>query len=140
MILALKRQIFTDKFTVGKLYYNNGKGEIYICDTLEDKYRGQDMKACKIYGQTCIPYGNYKAVNSFSPKFNRILPLIMNVPEFTGIRIHSGNIPEDSLGCILVGKFNGKRLVDSTINFAKLWETLKFFKQGYELHITHENI
>jgi Family of unknown function (DUF5675) len=92
--------------TFGKLYIN---GE-YFCETLEDACRGlaqglsiQENMARKQYGQTCIGTGTYAGVMARSTKFKRVLPLIMNVPAFTGIRIHRGNRAGDTLGCPLVG-------------------------------------
>ena len=37
-----------------------------------------------------------------SPKFKRLLPIVQNVPQRSGIRIHRGTKPEHSSGCVLV--------------------------------------
>ena len=37
-----------------------------------------------------------------SPKFKRLLPIVQNVPQRSGIRIHRGSKPEHSTGCVLV--------------------------------------
>lgn len=84
--------------TYGRLYVDG----TYLCDTLEDMERME-----KVYGETAIPQGQYKMSLTYSPKFKRILPLIENVPGFTGIRIHSGNTTDDTSGCILVGEYSG---------------------------------
>ena len=106
--LVLKRIYKGDTYTIGKLYIDNE----YFCDTLEDKVRtlpsmcpGGDKCGCKekVYGKTAIPAGKYKIVLSYSSKFKRILPLLLNVPHFSGIRIHSGNTDKDTEGCVLVG-------------------------------------
>jgi hypothetical protein len=93
MILTLKRIILLEDRTIGELYID---GE-FFCDTLEDKNRdinknGKfDNKEQKVYGETCIPYGEYKVELTYSPKFKRVLPILQDVPEFSGIRIHRGN-------------------------------------------------
>lgn len=104
--LTLKRLYPTDDYTIGELYI---EGE-YYCDTLEDTVREE-----KIAGKTAIPYGKYEVIVNRSPKFKRELPLLLDVPNFTGIRIHRGNDAEDTSGCILVGenKVKGK-VINST--------------------------
>ncbi len=49
-----------------------------------------------------IPEGSYPVSVTFSPRFKRMLPLIGNVPGRSGIRIHTGTIPEHSKGCVLM--------------------------------------
>lgn len=51
-----------------------------------------------------IPVGTYKVVMTYSPHFGRDLPELLDVPGRTSIRIHPGNIPAESDGCILVGQ------------------------------------
>jgi len=106
MELILNRIAKKDTYTIGKLYING----TYLCDTLEDKDRGltKDMSVSeiqkkKVYGETAIPTGKYQVIMSYSNKFKKVLPLVLNVPGYSGIRFHSGNTANDSLGCILVG-------------------------------------
>ena len=94
MNLLLIRDTYTKESTIGKLYID-GK---YECDTLEDVVREE-----KIFGETAIPEGEYTIILNLSSRFKKILPLLLNVPSFEGIRIHSGNNAEDTHGCILVG-------------------------------------
>lgn len=106
MKIIVKRINLTNKYTEGEMYIDDK----YYCKTLEDTNRDLnkngkfDNGEKKVYGETCIPYGKYDVDITYSPKFKRNLPLIKNVPEFDGIRIHRGNKPEDTLGCILVGE------------------------------------
>ena len=92
MKLLLKRIALRDTYTIGKIYID---GE-YFCDTLEDKVRDLNKNGVfdgdekKVYGETAIPYGTYKVILSYSPKFKRILPELLDVPCFTGIRIQGG--------------------------------------------------
>ena len=102
MNLRLLRKTFTEESTIGELSVN-GKFE---CFTLEDKVR-----AVKIHGKTAIPAGIYEVVITFSDKFQKQLPLFLNVPNFAGIRIHSGNTAADTEGCILVGETKGEDTV-----------------------------
>ena len=63
-----------------------------------------EINAKKVYGETAIPAGKYEVVVTWSNKFKQYMPLLLNVPGYSGVRIHSGNSAADSLGCILVGK------------------------------------
>ena len=49
-----------------------------------------------------IPAGEYRVEMTWSPKFKKLLPQILDVPERDGIRIHMGTQPEHSTGCVLV--------------------------------------
>lgn len=90
--------------TIGELFFN---GDSY-CWTCEDAIR-----EVKIEGETAIPAGKYEVQLTVSPRAKRgelwtpwpdsKLPLVLGVPGFTGIRIHSGNTSAHTEGCILVG-------------------------------------
>jgi hypothetical protein len=94
MKMTLVREPSERGRTFGVLFVNGR----YQCFTLEDEQR-----MTKIAGVTCIPAGTYKVSITYSPKFDRRLPLIHDVPGFTGIRIHTGNTASDTEGCILPG-------------------------------------
>ena len=96
MKLRLIRGLSEGAATIGALFVD-GRFE---CLTLEDEVRSGP----KVPGKTAIPPGTYKVILSKSPKFGRVLPEVLEVPGFTGIRIHKGNKPEDTEGCILVGQ------------------------------------
>ena len=98
-IMKLERIYLKETYTIGRLFID----DIFFCDTLEDTYRDL-AKEQKIAGKTAIPCGVYKVILSSSNKFKKVLPELLNVPNFTGIRIHNGNSIEDTEGCILVGK------------------------------------
>jgi hypothetical protein len=106
MNLELIRKEFTDKSTIGELYIN-GK---FFCFTLEDKDRGLQstdplilINTKKIWGETAIPYGTYEVKLTMSNRFKRVLPILLNVKGYTGVRMHRGNTAEHSHGCPLVG-------------------------------------
>jgi len=123
MLIEVKRFEFKDTYTVGKMYIDN----IYECYTLEDVVR----KGAKVNGQTAIPNGTYNLIINHSNRFNRDLPLLENVPNFTGVRIHAGNTSAHTEGCILVGTtWSGKDFIgNSRVAFNKLFEKLKKAKK-----------
>lgn len=98
MKINLKRHTFTETSTLGDLFLN----EQWFCYTLEDP-----EQEVKIPGQTCIPAGKYKVSLNHSPRFKRLMPQVLDVPGFEGIRIHWGNMAGDTEGCILVGYTKG---------------------------------
>lgn len=75
-----------------------------FCETLEDPVRelGPNGEG-KVYGQTAIPAGTYRVAINWSVKFQKKMIAVLDVPHFTGIRIHSGNDAGDTEGCILLG-------------------------------------
>jgi hypothetical protein len=109
------------KSTIGKMSING----IFQCYTLEDVTREQ-----KIVGVTAIPAGDYKVIINLSNRFQRLLPLVLNVPGFSGIRIHPGNKAEDTEGCILVGTTAGEDFIgNSRIAFHDLFEKMRKAKE-----------
>ena len=60
-----------------------------ICDTLEN-------------ADFLVPALIYKVAVTRSPKFQRLLPILEQVPGRSGIRFHRGSRPEHSKGCILI--------------------------------------
>ena len=110
MELLLERKYLKTNYVIGNLYLN-GK---YYCNILEDAVRDInkngtfDCGEFKISGHTAIPYGKYEIQVTYSPKFKRKLPLLLNVKHFEGIRIHRGNTEKDSAGCLIPGE-NTKR-------------------------------
>jgi hypothetical protein len=137
MNLKLVRKTFTEQSTMGELSVD-GKFE---CFTLEDKVR-----AVKIHGETAIPEGIYEVTITFSDKFNKSLPLLMDVPNFEGIRIHSGNTKADTEGCILVGQTKSQDFVGNSraafnVLFPKLQAAIK--KEKIFIQVvggTHEDV
>mgnify|MGYP004531332531 FL=1 len=106
MKLTLKRIALRPTYTIGKLYIDDA----YFCDTLEDTVRDTnksgkfDNGEKKIKGKTAIPYGTYEIKWTYSPRFKKYTPQLMNVPSFEGIRIHSGNSSDHTEGCLLLGE------------------------------------
>jgi hypothetical protein len=114
--IKLKRFEFTEKSTIGQLIFDDFK-----CFTLEDKDRELKIvdplsliKIVKVQNKTCIPYGKYEVTTTFSNRFKKVMPLLLDVPGFAGIRIHSGNTSEDTEGCILLGTTYSKDFVGNS--------------------------
>ena len=103
MKMILVRKVFTNKSTIGSLYVN-GKFE---CFTLEDRIR-----PVKVKHETAIPMGHYRVIVNESKRFKCPMPLLLDVPNFAGVRIHSGNAAADTDGCILVGQVKGENRID----------------------------
>jgi hypothetical protein len=102
MLLELKRDSFGAECTLGTLKCGDK-----LFHVLEDKVREVDGYApefWKIAHETAIPKGRYQVVITHSNRFKKPLPLLKDVPGFSGIRIHSGNTALDTEGCLLIGK------------------------------------
>jgi len=126
MLLSLRRNGWTPKITRGHLWSNNQ----WECHTLEDRCR---PKGIKIPKETCIPYGTYELVMDWSEKYQKIMPHIMEVKDYTGIRMHIGNKDLDTEGCIIVGlRPVADELLDSTLAFNPLYAKL-MAEAGYDV-------
>lgn len=98
--LKVKRKKTEHGCTLGQLTADG----VGMCYSLEDPVR----QGSKVLHDTAIPAGRYRVVITRSARFQRLLPLLLDVPGFTGIRIHAGNTAEDTAGCILVGSLVAK--------------------------------
>lgn len=123
MELVLDRFAKQANYTIGHLYVQLNEpvgkcvdGEYvtedkrYLCDTLEPKRRNL-KKEKKVPGRTAVPEGRYRVLITKSYRFGRWLPLLMDVPGFSGVRIHPGNYVTDTQGCILPGWNRKKGMV-----------------------------
>lgn len=116
MELFLARRWFTDRATEGTLAID---GEPF-CWTLEDRARGLradmslvELARLKVRGETAIPIGRYRVGLTpsdrarrgglWSPRPDSMLPLVLDVPGYEGVRIHAGNRSRDTAGCPLIG-------------------------------------
>ena len=105
MHLRVVRTTFTDRSTIGELHVDDA----FACFTLEDMVR-----PAKVPGMTAIPEGVYVMTVSFSNRFQRLLPEVHNVREFTGVRLHPGNTEADTEGCILVGQTKAQDFIGNS--------------------------
>jgi hypothetical protein len=132
-IIRLKRKWFTDKSSIGELYFDNSTER--VCYTLEDCLRLE-----KIHGETCIPAGRYEVVFSFSNRFKKFLPLLIDVPNFEGVRIRPGNTAADTEGCILPGFEKAEDLVtNSRAAFSYFFASLNGAMQNGKVFIEITN-
>lgn len=102
--------------TIGSLYGVDILGLYhFVCNTLEPYH-------------TVVPAQTYSVCNTFSPRFNKYLPLLCSVPGHSGIRIHCGNTVKDTSGCILLGQYDSvsHSLVGSRIAFDEFIDLAKF--------------
>jgi hypothetical protein len=104
MNIVLKREIFKDNLTHGILFVNDK----FECYTLEDTDRNLENGGVKVQNKTAIPKGTYKVTIDFSNRFQKRMMLLLKVPQFTGIRIHAGNVETETEGCVLLGQTRNK--------------------------------
>jgi len=102
MKIEIKRLHKTANSTIGEMTIDG----VWECYTLEDIER-----PVKIKSETAIPRGTYKIIINQSNRFKRLLPLLLDVPNFEGVRIHAGNTNHDTEGCILVGRTRSKDFI-----------------------------
>ena len=139
-----KRKTFSPKSTIGEVFIENK----HFCYSLEDVVRNAGKK---IYGKTAIPDMEYYVDVTYSPKYKRDMIILYNAENHTvtdgmvswsGIRVHGGNKPEDTEGCVLVAynrydDFIYKRADRELVKIVKRW-----IKQGYKIfwRITNEEV
>lgn len=109
MKLIVTRKIFDDSCTIGTMTVD----DVFECYTLEPTTRPDGSP--KIFGKTAIPCGTYTVSITFSGHFQRDMPLVNDVPGFSEIRIHPGDVPANTEGCCLVGEHQGKDTILQSI-------------------------
>ncbi len=130
MDLLLIRETMSSTTTIGSLFID----DVFECFTLEDVVR-----RVKIPGITAIPAGTYEVVIDVSKRLGRT-PRLLNVPNFTGIRIHKGNKEGDTNGCILVGQTRSADFIGkSKLAFDRLMPKLEAGVADGKLTIAIEN-
>lgn len=125
MDLLLQREPSAHGCTIGELTL----GGVLVCHILEDVIRevpGEPVASWKVKGETAIPAGRYKVVITHSPRFKRLLPLLLDVPGFEGIRIHTGNTADHTEGCLIPGR----KVLGAVVDSRKSYDIL-------EAHIEH---
>jgi len=113
MKITIKRKWLDLESTISEIIVN---GE-FLCYGLEDAVReieDKPVESWKVYGKTAIPYGTYPVEITRSSRWKKDMLQIMDVPGFSGIRIHSGNTDEDTDGCLLVGTTKGNNFIGNS--------------------------
>jgi len=117
VIILITRKYYTDKSTIGEISID---GEPLGLFSLEDVTR-----LFKIIGKSAIPVGKYKANITYSVKFGRYMLELLNVPNFTFIRVHTGNVNGDTEGCLLVGTSRGMDVIYNSVQaYTIIWERI----------------
>jgi hypothetical protein len=140
MELRLYRKWYSTNSTIGELSING----TYFCDVLEDVCRDNnrdgdlnDPGEEKVHGKTCIPAGRYQVIIDMSTRFKKLMPLLVDVPGFAGIRIHPGNTNVDTDGCLLVGHRTGADFVaNSRDTFGRFFLRLTLLLKTEKAYIT----
>ena len=128
MEIQVNRIARKDGYTIGRMSLNG----VYLCDTLEDTDRSlnaamslDEILSKKRKGITAIPTGKYDVILTFSPRFKRVLPLLLSVKGYEGVRVHAGNTNKDTEGCLLVGENKAKgQVINSRATLEKLMSVL----------------
>lgn len=143
MQVVIWRKYRKPGFTISRLYVDGKR----MCHILEDEDRGLmqgmsvgEIMTRKLAGRTAIPVGHYKIVRQWSPRFKKILPTILNVKGYSGVRMHAGNTSKDTDGCTLFGDANEEVLRDWVSNSRKRFKefdtALQLAGGEADLHIT----
>jgi hypothetical protein len=129
MKFELIRDTFTEHSTIGSLLIDGEHFSYTLEDT--DRQRLADGSIIpwagelKVPGETAIPYGTYQVIINRSKRFKSLMPLLLNVPDFEGVRIHTGNTAENVEGCVLIGYTKAKNFVgDSRADFLAFFDLL----------------
>ena len=100
MKLTLKRDPPSNNSTIGEISISG----FFECYILEDVDRFLEKDGIKIAGKTAIPRGCFEIILDWSDRFKCLMFLLIDVPGFTGVRIHAGNTAENTDGCLLTGQ------------------------------------
>lgn len=133
MLIEVIRTTCGPSCTLGKMYIDG----VDMCYTLEDIVREE-----KVYGETAIPSGRYRVDVTYSNRFQCDMPILLDVPNFSGVRIHPGNTDKDTHGCILVGTgINGGSLTESRAAYNRVFPEIRdAIESGEEVWIEVRDI
>lgn len=138
--IHLYRKWYTKNTTIGELHFE-GK---FFCFILEDFCRDlnrdgdlNDQGEAKVHGQTCIPAGRYQVIISMSTRFKKLMPELVDVAGFAGIRVHPGNDSIDTDGCLLTGTTRSLDFVGSSrLAYSRFYTKLSQLLDTGKVYIT----
>lgn len=126
MKLLLERKFYTPKSTQGSLSIDGA----FECFSLELPFSDGLPGGA-------IPEGVFHVMVTYSPKFQRDMPLIVGVPNRSDIRIHIGNDPSETNGCVLLGRTElGNFVGESRLAFDAFWDKTNAFMRAGDCQIT----
>lgn len=139
MRFDLTRQDFTDKSTIGGMLAD-GKFLCYMLEPVDRQRNDQGLVApwssyMKITKKTAIPRGRYDIIVTKSNRFNTDLPLLLDVPDFECVRIHVGNYPHNTDGCLLPGKVKARDFVGLSAAQMEIFMKLMSTGNKHEIYI-----
>lgn len=117
MIITQRRIKWTDNSTLSQwfidgdpAFYSNKYDDLLPIYALEDKDWGlysymsdKEILKIKIPKETAIPYGKYEVQINLSNRFGKLMPILLGVKGFSGVRFHNGSFITDTEGCPLIG-------------------------------------
>lgn len=132
MELLLQRRPTRSNFMHGDLFINS----VWECYTLED-----ELRQIKVMHHTAIPAGRYQVVAEVSPKFGPDTLTLLNVPNFSLIRIHCGNKAEDTDGCLLLGQEKYQNTIGRSREAVQALKdkVLEILRKGEKVYISIRN-
>lgn len=125
-LIRIVRYSETEDGTFGVMEYNGQP----FCMTLEPNDRGNGRNSC-------IPAGRYQVHRHHGLKYKNTWA-VMDVPNRSAVLFHIGNIENDTVGCILLGKSLGtvKRKM-AVVTSSRTFEAfMKLSKQSEGLILT----
>ena len=131
MDIKLIRDTFAEDYTLGEVRI----GGTRFCYSVEDKVR--ETNETKVFGKTAIPYGTYEVQMTMSNRFKVLMPLLVGVPGFEGVRIHSGNTSADTEGCLILGyQRTANGVAESRLACAEMYNQIEYaIKLGQKVTI-----
>ena len=141
MEITTTRKWFSENCAISELAIDDK----FFCYCLEDKDRDLDsempmdsINARKVYGKTAIPTGRYEVIVNMSNRFKVMMPLLLKVKGYEGVRIHTGNTDKDTEGCLILGLTKGADAVYQSKNAYNAFMPIvnEALKNGEHIYIT----